>query len=120
MKPMYPQRQNQQQPGTAVTVEQYNYINSRSYDELCDIHVEQEMTGMGAPQPKWWTNLLAYRDNRQKLKKCSIGKLKKTFSHNELKEIFIQPVGMDKLKYDRKLAVYHDEAARCINALPRP
>ena len=49
-----------------------------------------------------------------------LNKTKEAFSHNELKELFIQPRNMDKRKYDKKLARYYNELLpQCSNVLAK-
>ena len=89
---------------SSLSSDQTRYINSLSKEELFNLYAEQHADGMEQMNPN-----LVHSVGKKKLKKCFAEKTQEVFSHSELKEMYIQPSGMNKQKYDKKLARLYGE-----------
>jgi hypothetical protein len=84
-----------------ATVEQEKLINSLSANQLYELYAEQTFQLSEEFFPG--INTFINPNMRSKLKDCFITQEKNIFTEKEMREIFIQPIGMDTNYYQRKI-----------------
>lgn len=100
-----------------ATKEQEKLINSLSSQQLYELYAEQAL--QMTEQMVQNKDLLRNPNFRSKVKDCFIKLEKSTFTEKEMREIFIQPIGMDTKYYQRKIDQMNLGIEPCIvNALP--